>query len=177
MIEVREPDPIEVNRKSKQKWYKTNTHQPTVKYATYAVGNYAGRYLCIVERPKTERPKNNQYLDNDEYGVDKTVELCYWNSLSHAFQDENNKFVSTPFWTQIAELPEYETIGVPRHRMLEAIEEKEWKLIYKCNESDFFYNSIHTNNLSLHGVSYNDRIFLSIEILDGIRDFMYCVKF
>lgn len=170
-VEVREEDPLELSRESRENWHDFRIYHPTVKYLTSPKGDYCGRYQCIVERPA-----KLSYFGEIVEGVDRTLELCYWNSLSHKFQDKDNKFVTVAFWCQIPELPRYKAIDVPREKMLETIAGGQWKELYKCSESDEYYNPVHTHSLNIHHVSYFEELFISIKLNDNnILDYLYAV--
>jgi len=160
----------ELSIESSQDWISTKKFVPDSR-----TGYHYGRYWCIVERPK-------QYnsIGILEQGIEKTVELCYYNDLADRFQDKANKWVKVSHWCPVPAMPEYETQSVSRSLMLSAIRDEEWRQVYRCNTKDDFYHPEHA--WGLRDCSYDEIIFQSIvntyddegkELLNV--DFLYAV--
>jgi hypothetical protein len=152
-----------LNKESTQEWISVKEYLPLDKFEDDLKGDYNGDFLCIVERQEL-----------DESYIYHSVELCYWNSLAFKFQDKNREWANVTHWTQIPKIPYHNSILTSRKEMLDKIDDGEFKKICHYKETDEFYQTSISCDLSR--VSYNDKLYYSsTRNSEHIEDYMYCV--
>jgi len=102
-FEIREPDKINTTSTSMDKWENFKTHIPldglNEEGELIDNGSYQGSFLCVVKRVYQEDVLGANI--GDEY---ITVEMCYYNSLTESFQDQNREFVNVKLWKGIPKI-------------------------------------------------------------------------
>jgi len=151
---------------SAQQWISVKDGKPDGR-----TGYYCGRYWCITERPVVK--SDSMFSENGNYR--KNVELCYWNDLADRFQDLKNEWVKVTYWSPVPELPQHQTTHITRLLMLNFISCGECEKVYYCDEADEYYLKNHVLGHGLYNVSYDETLYLSVEVKNHKYNYMYAV--
>lgn len=154
-----------------QEWISVYKHIP--ECGTESQGDFAGRYLCVVERPMS--PDSFDYIKG---GISRTIEMCYYNDLSKLWMDKDREWVKVTHWTQIPQMPFHNSRLISREEMLLRIDSGELKLICQGKETDEFYEI--DRKFALSSISYDTTTYLSStrEMIDDkrVEDYMYAAQ-
>lgn len=171
--------PVAFNLKSVQGWIKTDEYIPSKFTTNNVVGDYYGKYYCIVERPYKEDDSNAFSINGFNFTnkIIRTVELCYWNNLAEKFQDCKNEWVDAKYWSPVPEVPNHTIIKISRSEMLEKIESGYFEIIYKRTRRDNDFDSLWDaiKEVATYLVSLSETIYLSSVINEyGFEDCIWC---
>jgi hypothetical protein len=160
-----------LNESGTQKWISAHKHIPFTGVDNK--GDFAGRYLCVVERPMS--PDSFDYIKG---GISRTVEMCYYNDLTKLWMDNDREWVKVTHWTQIPDLPFHNSRLIAREEMLLRIDSGELKLVREGKETDEFYEI--DRRFALSSISYDTTTYFSStrEMIDDkrVEDYMYAAQ-
>lgn len=174
-----------LNRTSKQKWISIKDYIPSTFITDKSKGDYAGRYLCIVEHKVLDgnhKYKNDIFYPKKEFSkaMYRTIEMCYWNNLALQFQDHTSAWVKVTHWSPIPNMPKHNIIVINRNEMIDKISSLELELVtheYELNNTTIegMWNTV--KELALHLVSFDTTVYLSTEIdKNNLENCMWCIK-
>lgn len=179
MFEYREEDPEVLNISSAQNWIPFNEFMP--QSDSQSKGDWCGSYLCIVERERSA----DSFVISSEHGGDisRSVEICYFNSLSKSFQDSDRKFVKVTHWAPIPTMPKHKATYISRDEMtlkvLSGYLVVVYHLTFKKFESNLEFEGMNDINkqFATACVSYDEHVYIStLENEQGHKDVMYCIE-
>lgn len=179
-IEIKKTEPSIHNEHSFQGWIPINKSEPSGAATLIIRGASYGRYLCIVERPYNSE-ESQLHSSNPEFSnkTVRSIEMCYWNVLAYRFQDSKNEWVHVPFWCPVPELPSHTFETISREDILKKIETGELEMINHKKERDDeipgLWNLTKSHS-SVYNVSFDDTVFISMKVINGLEDCIWAKK-
>lgn len=161
-----------LNIEAMQKWYSVKEYIPS--NSSESLGDYCGKYLCVVERLTKYNPKA---IGSTEGKLYRTIELCYWNDLSNRFQDNNNEFVKVTHWTQIPKMPKHNTVQISWDEMFLKVGFGVLKVITHLSEKDESIEGMYHINkeFALSSVSFDIETFYAVKYDGEYEECIFCV--